>query len=225
VIYVFRRGVIEAEEQALVADCEHGKWRIENGRLEWQADGPPPPIDWLVPQPIDVGFRVLAEYLLSMCEYRWHGGNEKAAVALVGPPGSGKTTYFKRLLGQPHDGSATVGVESATVYVEGRPVELYALPGHRELFAVPERPDGALVFTPLDELLLEEVAWYLLAAGPRVAAVVGTKADIGRIELLQDYTEYFRSVGINVAADYPVVTPSEPRWRLAEILATLVDAL
>ena len=224
-IYVFRGGVIEAEGQTLVADCKHGKWRVENGRLEWQTGGPPPPIDWLVPQPIDMGFHVLVEYLLSMCEYRWRNSNEKVVIALVGPSGSGKTTYFRRLLGRPHDGSATVGAESATVHVEGRPVTLYDLPGHRELSALPERPDGVLVFAPLDELLLEEVAWYLLAARPRAAAVVGTKADLGHVEFLADYAEYFRSAGLNVVASYVVVTTREPRWRLAEILVALVDAL
>jgi len=224
-IYVFKGGVIEAAEQALVADCKHGKWKIEGNRLEWQTDGPPPPVDWRVPQPLDVGLHVLSEYLLSMCEYQWHNNNETAVVALVGPPGSGKTTYYRRLLGQPHDGSATVGIASATVHVEGRPVVLYDLPGHRELFAVPERPHGILIFAPLDELLLEEVAWYLLTVAPRAAVVVGTKADVGQIDFLQDYAEYFRSVGINVVAGYAIVTPDEPRWRLAEILTTIVHTL
>mgnify|MGYP001772514137 CR=1 FL=1 len=223
-IYVFRGGIIEAAEQTLIADCRYGKWRLSGNKLEWLVDGPPPPIDWRVPQPLGVGFHILVEYLLSACGYRWRGGG-RISVALVGPPGSGKTTYFRRLLGRPHDGSATAGVESAKMYVEGRPVELYDLPGHRELFILPERPDGVLVFTPLDELLLEEVAWYLLAAGPRAAVIVGTKADVGQITFLQDYAEYFRSAGINIITGYPVVTPNEPRWKLAEILATLADAL
>jgi len=223
-IYVFRGGVIEAEEQALTADCKYGRWSIRSGRLEWQADGPPPPIDWRVPQPLDVGFRLLAEYLFSMCGYRWLGGS-RVAVALVGPPGSGKTTYFKRLLGQLDDGAATIGVESALVYVEGRPVVLYDLPGHRDLFTLPERADGILIFSPLDELLLEEVAWYLLAAGAKTAVVVGTKADVGQVEFLADYAEYFKSVGIYVVAGYPIVTPEERRWKLAEILTTLVRAI
>jgi len=224
VIYVFRGGVVEAEEWALATDCRYGKWRLSGNKLEWHTDGAQPPVDWRVPQPLDFGLHILVEYLLSACGYRWRGG-KRAAVALVGPSGSGKTTYFRRLLGRPHDGSATAGVESAAVYVEGRPVVLYDLPGHRELFALPERLDGVLVFTPLDELLLEEVAWYLLAAEPRAAVIVGTKADIGQTAFLQDYAEYFRSAGINVVAGYAIATPSEPRWRLAEILVTLTDAL
>jgi len=60
---------------------------------------------------------------------------------------------------------------------------------------------------------------------PRVAVVVGTKADMGRIELLQDYVEYFKSAGINVVAGYAIATPSEPRWRLAEILTVVAHAL
>jgi len=223
-IYVFKGGVIEAEERSLVADCKYGKWRVAEGRVEWSIDGPPPPVDWRVPQGLDVGFRLIAEYFLSTCEYSWRGG-ERAVVALVGPPGSGKTTYFRRLLGQPHDSAATAGVESALVYVEGKPVTLYDLPGHRDLFTLPERVDGVLVFSPLDELLLEEVAWYLLAAGAKVAVVVGTKADVGRVEFLTDYAEYFKSAGINVVAGYAIVTPEERRWKLAEILTALVRAI
>jgi len=223
-IYVFKGGVIEAEERSVEADCKYGKWRIADGRVEWKIDGPLPPVDWRVPQGLDIGFRLIAEYLLSACEYYW-GNGEKAVVALVGPPGSGKTTYFKRLLGQSHDGMATAGVESALVYVEGRPVALYDLPGHRDLFTLPERANGILVFSPLDELLLEEVAWYLLAAGAKTAVVVGTKADVGQVEFLADYAEYFKSVGIYVVAGYPIVTPGERRWKLAEILTTLVRAI
>jgi len=223
-IYVFKGGVVKAEERAMEADCKYGKWRIAEGKIEWGIEGPPPPVDWRVPQGLDIGFRLIAEYLLSACEYSWRGG-EKAAVALVGPPGSGKTTFFRRLLGQPHDGSATTGVESALVYVEGRPVVLYDMPGHRELFTLPERVDGALIFSPLDELLLEEVAWFLLAAGAKAAVVVGTKADVGQIEFLADYAEYFKAAGISIVAGYAVVTPGEPRWRLAEILTSIVHAL
>jgi len=223
-IYVFKGGVIEVEEHLVEADCKYGKWRIAEGRAEWSVDGPPPPVDWRVPQGLDIGFRLIAEYLLSACEYSWRGG-ERAVVALVGPPGSGKTTYFRRLLGRLHDGAATVGVESALVYVEGRPVVLYDLPGHRELFILPERVDGALIFSPLDELLLEEVVWYLLAAGAKVAVVVGTKADVGRVEFLTDYAEYFKSAGVNIIAGYAVVTPNEPRWKLAEILTTIIHVL
>jgi len=218
-IYVFKGGVIETRGGALNAECKYGKWRIEDNRLEWTTSGPPPPVDWNVPQPLYVGFQLLVEYLLSMCEYRWHNGERDAVVALVGPPGSGKTTYFRRLLG------GNVNIWLATVYVEGRPVVVYDLPGHREIFAIPEGLDGALVFAPLDELLFEEVAWYLLAAKPRAAVVVGTKADVGQIDFLVDYAEYFKSTGINITAGYAVVTPNEPRWRLAEILTTLVEAI
>jgi len=219
-VYVFRGGVIEVDEEGLVADCKYGKWRLTRDRLEWSISGPPPPVDWRVPQPLADGLQILVEYLLSACEYRWHSG-ERAVVALAGPPGSGKTTYFTRLLGRQY---GDVGIHSVDVYVEGRPVTLYDLPGHRELSALPERPDGVLAFVPLDELMFES-AWYLLAVVPKAVAVVGTKADVGRTELLNDYVEYFKVIGINVAASYAITTPDEPRWRLAEILTTIVNAL
>lgn len=223
-IYIFRGGIIEARDGVLFADCKYGKWYIKEGRLEWVTDSPPLPVDWRVPQPLETGFRLLFEYLLSMCEYSWRGG-EMAAVALVGPPGSGKTTYFKRLVSWRRGTSETTDVESAVVYVEGRPVILYDLPGYKELFTLPMRPEGVLVFVPLDEPWIEEAAWYLFVTEPEAAVVVGTMADIGHIDFLYDIANYLKSIGLNVVASYAVVTPIELRWRLAEILTTLINAL
>ncbi|MCC6021161.1 MAG: 50S ribosome-binding GTPase [Thermoproteaceae archaeon] len=206
-ILVLKNAVAEARGGCLAVEAEHGSWRlcVSGGRaaLEASLDGAELPVDPQVPLHPSAALRVLLDVLSSVADPEW-GGGPPLRVAVVGPPGSGKSTLVRRLLGLPPPAGPTRGPEAHRAVVLGREAEIVDLPGGAP---APEDAGCTVVVAPLD--VYEEPP----PARGR-AVLVGSRADLGRRGLLELYAARLRP-----AAALALDLRRAPRWELARAVA------
>jgi energy-coupling factor transporter ATP-binding protein EcfA2 len=147
----------------------------------------------------------LFDIVRSLADDGWAPGRLK--VAVVGPPGSGKSTLVRRLLGLPPTAGPTQKPETHRAVVMGREAEVVDVPG-----GVAAEADCAVVVAPLD--VYEEPP-----AARGKAVLVGSRADLGSEGLLELYASAVKPV-----AAFALDLRKAPRWRLASVLASCVDS-
>jgi hypothetical protein len=206
-IIILRNAVAETKDNCLALEAEYGRWRLcvaeRRASLELELSEAELPIDLHVPIHPDAALNVLFDVARSLADDGWAQGRLK--VAVVGPPGSGKSTLVRRLLGLPPPAGPTPRPEAHRAVVLGREAELVDMPGGASAEA-----DCAVVVAPLD--VYEEPP----AVRGR-AVLVGSRADLGSEELLEIYAQAVRP-----AAAYALDLRTAPRWRLASALASCV---
>jgi len=204
-----RNAVAESSGSCLTLESEHGRWRLcvaeRRASLELELSEAELPIDVHVPIHPGVALNVLMDVARSLADDGWAPGRLK--VAVVGPPGSGKSTLVRRLLGLPPPAGPTTRPEIHRVVVAGREAELVDMPG-----GAPAEADCVVVVAPLD--VYEEPP----AVRGR-AVLVGSRADLGSEGLLELYAQAVRPV-----AAYVLDLRTAPRWRLASVLSSCVDS-
>jgi hypothetical protein len=204
-IIILRNAVAETSGRCLMLESEHGRWRLcveaRKASLELELSEAELPIDLHVPIHPNAALNVLFDVARSLAEDSWAPGRLK--VAVVGPPGSGKSTLVRRLLGLPPPAGPTRQPEAHRVVIMGREAEV--VDG-----GAPAEADCAVVVVPLD--VYEEPP-----AVRGKAVLVGSRADLGSEELLEIYAQAVRP-----AAAYALDLRTAPRWRLASALASCV---
>ena len=207
-IIVLRNAVAEAGGGCLALEAEYGKWRLcaaeRQASLELELSEAEMPIDPHVLIHPNAALDVLLDVARSLADDGWAPGG-RLKVAVVGPPGSGKSTLVRRLLGLPPPAGPTTKPETHRVVIIGREAEVVDMPGGA--FA---EADCAVVVVPLD--VYEEPP----AVRGR-AVLVGSRADLGSEGLLDLYAQAVRPV-----AAYVLDLRTAPRWRLASVLASCV---
>jgi len=206
-IIILRNAVAESSGGCLTLESEHGRWRLcvaeRKASLELELSEAELPIDLHVPIHPNAALNVLFDVARSLADDGWAQGRLK--VAVVGPPGSGKSTLVRRLLGLPPPAGPTTKPEAHRVVIMGREAEVADMPGGSSAEA-----DCAVVVVPLD--VYEEPP----AVRGR-AVLVGSRADLGSEELLEIYAQAVRP-----AAALALDLRTAPRWRLASALASCV---
>ena len=206
-IIILRNAVAESSGGCLTLESEHGRWRLcvaeRKASLELELSEAELPIDLHVPIHPKAALNVLFDVARSLADDGWAQGRLK--VAVVGPPGSGKSTLVRRLLGLPPPAGPTTKPEAHRVVIMGREAEVADMPGGSSAEA-----DCAVVVVPLD--VYEEPP----AVRGR-AVLVGSRADLGSEELLEIYAQAVRP-----AAALALDLRTAPRWRLASALASCV---
>jgi len=210
-IIILKNAVAESSGGCLTVESEHGRWRLctaeRRALLEVELSEAELPIDLRVPAhpntPLDVLFGIAS----SLAEGSWAPGRLKMAV--IGPPGSGKSTFVRRLLGMPPPVGPTPKPEAYRAVVMGREAEIIDAPG-----GVAAEADCAVVVAPLD--VYEEPP----AVQSSKLVLVGSRADLGSERLLDLYVQMVRPV-----AAYALDLRTAPRWRLAAVFASCVDSL
>jgi len=206
-IIILRNAVAESSGGCLTLESEHGRWRLcvaeRKASLELELSEAELPIDPRVPAHPSAALGVLFDVARSLADGGWAPGRLKIAVA--GPPGSGKSTLVRRLLGLPPPAGPTTKPEAHRVVIMGREAEVADVPGGASAEA-----DCAVVVAPLD--VYEEPP----AVRGRVV-LVGSRADLGSEGLLEIYAQ-----AVKPAAAYVLDLRTAPRWRLASVLASCV---
>jgi predicted GTPase len=206
-IIILRNAVAESSDGCLTVESEHGRWRLciveRKASLELELSEAELPIDVNVPVHPNVVLDVLADVARSLVDDGWAPGRLK--VAVVGPPGSGKSTLVRRLFGLPPPAGPTRQPETYRVVVLGREAEVVDMPGGASAEA-----DCTVVVVPLD--VYEELPPVLGRA-----VLVGSRADLGSESLLELYAQTVRPTTI-----YALDLRTAPRWRLASALASCV---
>jgi hypothetical protein len=209
-IIILKSAVAESSGGCLTLESEHGRWRLcvaeRKASLELELSEAELPIDLRAPAHPNVVLDVLFSIASSLADGGWAQGRLK--VAVVGPPGSGKSTLVRRLLGLPPPAGPTPKPEARRAVVLGREAEVVDMPG-----GVPAEADCTVVVAPLD--VYEEPP----AVRGRVV-LVGSRADLGSEGLLELYAQVVRPV-----AAYALDLRTAPRWRLASVFASCVDSL
>jgi hypothetical protein len=204
-IIILRNAVAESSGGCLTLESEHGRWRLcvaeRRASLELELSEAELPIDLHVPIHPSAALGVLFDVARSLADDGWAQGRLK--VAVVGPPGSGKSALVRRLLGLPPPAGPTTKPEAHRVVIMGREAEVVDMPGGSSAEA-----DCAVVVVPLD--VYEEPP----AVRGR-AVLVGSRADLGSEELLDLYAQAVRP-----AAALALDLRTAPRWRLASALAS-----
>jgi hypothetical protein len=206
-IVILRNAIAEFSGGCLALESEHGRWRLcvaeKKASLELELSEMELPIDLHFLTHPNVALNVLFDVARSLTEDGWATGNLK--IAVVGPPGSGKSTLVRRLLGLPPPAGPTRQPESYHATVLGRETEVVDMPG-----GVSAETDCAVVVAPLD--VYEEP--------PSVrgrTVLVGSRADLGSEGLLELYTS-----AVSPVATYAFDLRTAPRWQLASVLASCV---
>jgi hypothetical protein len=209
-IIILHNAVAESSGECLALESEHGRWRLctaeRRASLELELSEAELPIDLRVPMHPNFVLNVLFDVVRSLADSGWTPGRLK--IAVVGPPGSGKSTFVRRLLGLPPPAGPTRQPEAHRTIVVGREAEVVDMPGGAAAEA-----DCAVVVAPLD--VYEEP--------PPVrgrTVLVGSRADLGSEELLELYVQ-----AVKPATAYALDLRTAPRWRLASVLASCVDSL
>jgi hypothetical protein len=206
-IVILRNAVAESSGSCLTLESEHGKWKLcvagRRAAFELELSEAELPIDPRVPAHPNAALNVLFDIARSLADGGWTPGRLK--VAVVGPPGSGKSTFVRRLLGLPPPTGPTKEPEAHRAVVLGKEAEVADMPGGASAEA-----DCSVVVAPLD--VYEEP--------PEVrgrAVLVGSRADLGSEELLELYASAVKPV-----ATYALDLRTAPRWRLASVLASCI---
>jgi hypothetical protein len=206
-IIVLRNAAAESSGGCLTVESEYGKWRLcaaeKRASLELELSEAEVPIDLRVSAHPNAALNVLFDVASSLADGGWAPGRLK--IAVVGPPGSGKSTLVRRLLGLPPPAWPTQRPEAHRAIIMGREAEVVDMPGGAAAEA-----DCAVVVAPLD--VYEEP--------PPVrgrAVLVGSRADLGSEELLELYAHEVRPV-----AAFALDLRTAPRWRLASVLALCI---
>jgi len=206
-IIILRNAVAETKDNCLALEAEYGRWRLcvaeRKASLELELSEAELPIDLRVPAHPSAALGVLFDVARSLAEDGWAPGRLKVAVA--GPPGSGKSTLVRRLLGLPPPAGPTRQPEAHRAVVLGREADVVDMPG-----GAPAEADCAVVVAPLD--VYEEPP----PVGGRTV-LVGSRADLGSEELLELYARVVKPV-----AAFALDLRTAPRWRLASALASCV---
>jgi hypothetical protein len=207
-IIVLRNAVAESSGGCLTVESEHGRWRLcvaeRRASLELELSEAELPIDLRVLAHPNAALDVMMGVARSLADNGWAPGRLK--VAVVGPPGSGKSTLVRRLLGLPPTAGPTPKPEAHRAVVVGREAEVVDVPG-----GVAAEADCAVVVVPLD--VYEEPP----AVRRSKVVLVGSRADLGTEGLLEPYVQVVRPV-----AAYALDLRTAPRWRLASALASCV---
>ncbi|MFZ8808360.1 MAG: GTPase [Pyrobaculum sp.] len=208
-IIVLQNAVAESSGGCLTVESEHGRWRLcvaeRRASLELELSEVEIPIDTRVLVHPNVALSVLFDIARSLADSGWTPGRLK--IAVVGPPGSGKSTLVRRLLRLPPPAGPTQRPEAYRIVILGREAEVVDVPGGASAEA-----DCAVVVAPLD--VYEE-----LPAVQGRAVFVGSRADLGSESLLTLYAS-----AVKPAAVYALDLRTAPRWRLASILVSCVDS-
>ena len=206
-IVVLRNAVAESSGNCLSLESEHGWWRLcvakRRASLELELSEAELPIDPQVPAHPNTALNVMMDVARSLAEDGWAPGRLK--IAVIGPPGSGKSTLVRRLLGLPPPAGPTQKPEAHRLVVVGRDAEVVDVPG-----GAPAEADCSVVVAPLD--VYEDPP-----AALGKAVLVGSRADLGSESLLELYARAVRPV-----AAYALDLRTAPRWRLASVLASCV---
>jgi hypothetical protein len=206
-IVILRNAIAESSGGCLAVESEHGRWRLcatgKRAVFELELSEAELPIDLRVPVHPNAALNVMADVARSLTDDSWAPGRLK--IAVVGSPGSGKSTFVRRLLGLPPPARPTRQPETYQVTIMGRETEVVDMPGDASADA-----DCAVVVVPLD--VYEEPP----AVRGR-AVLVGSRADLGSETLLELYLQAVRPV-----AAYALDLRTAPRWRLASVLASCV---
>jgi len=209
-ITILKNAVAESPGGCLTVESEHGRWRRcvaeRRATLELELSEAELPIDLRVPAHPNAALNVLMGVARSLADSGWAPGRLKVAVA--GPPGSGKSTLVRRLLGLPPPAGPTRQPEAYSAIIMGREAEVADMPGGASAEA-----DCTVVVVPLD--VYEEPP-----PGRGRAVLVGSRADLGSEELLELYAHVARPV-----AAFALDLRTAPRWRLAAVFASCVDSL
>jgi hypothetical protein len=206
-IIILQNAVADSSGGCLTLEAEHGRWRLcvaeRRASLELELSEAELPIDLHVPAHPNAALNTLFDVVCSLADGGWAPGRLK--VAVVGPPGSGKSTLVRQLLGLPPPAGPTPRPESHRAVIMGREAEVVDMPGGASAEA-----DCVVVVVPLD--VYEEPP----AVRGR-AVLVGSRADLGSEELLELYAQT-----VKPAAAYALDLRTAPRWRLASVLASCV---
>lgn len=207
-IIILRNAVAESSGGCLTVESEHGRWRLctaeRRAVFELELAEAELPIDVNVPAHPNAALDMLFDVTHSLVDGGWAPGRLK--IAVVGPPGSGKSTFVRRLLGLPPPAGPTRQPETYRAVVLGREAEVVDMPGGAAAEA-----DCAVFVVPLD--VYEEPP----AARSNKAVLVGSRADLGSDGLLELYTS-----AVSPAVTYALDLRTAPRWRLASVLASCV---
>jgi hypothetical protein len=207
-ITILRNAVAESSGGCLTLESEHGRWRLcvaeRRASLELELSEAELPIDPRVFTHPNAALDVLLDVARSLADDGWAPGRLK--VAVVGPPGSGKSALVRRLLGLPPPAGPTRQPETYRVVIMGREAEVVDMPGGASAEA-----DCTVVVAPLD--VYEEPP----AVRQGRTVLVGSRADLSVSALLEIYAQAVRPV-----ATYALDLRTAPRWRLASVLASCV---
>jgi hypothetical protein len=208
-IIVLRNAVAESSGGCLTVESEQGRWRLctaeRRASLELELSDAELPIDVNVPTHPNAALGVLMDVARSLADDGWAPGG-RLKVAVVGPPGSGKSTLVRRLFGLPPPAGPTAKPEAHRAVVLGKEAEVVDMPGGASAEA-----DCAVVVAPLD--VYEEPP----AVQRSKVVLVGSRANLGSEGLLELYTQAVRP-----AAAYALDLRTAPRWLLASVLASCV---
>jgi hypothetical protein len=211
-ILIFRNGVAESSSGCVRVEGQYGSWDLclqrQEAVLHVRLSEAELPIDAAAytVHPNAALMLLLDTARAVLDEADWRPGGA-LRIAVVGPPGSGKSTLVSRLLGlpQPSGPTAVPGVYAAVVL--GREAEILDMPGGAP---APDGADCTVAVAPLD--VYEEV--------PPVrgrAVLVGSRADLGGGRMLELYRAALRP-----AAAHALDLRKAPRWALAKAIADCV---
>ena len=211
-ILIFRNGVAESSSDCVRVEGQYGSWDLCAQRreavLQVRLSEAEIPIDTAAyaVHPNAALMLLLDTARAVLDEADWRPGGA-LRIAVVGPPGSGKSTLVSRLLGLPPPPGPTLAPGVYAAVVLGREAEILDAPGGAP---APDGADCTVAVAPLD--VYEEVP----PARGRVV-LVGSRADLGGGRMLELYRAKLRP-----AAAHALDLRKAPRWALAKAVADCV---
>ena len=210
-IQIFRNGVAESSSDCVRVEGQYGSWELclqrREAVLQVRLSEAELPIDPSAPVHPNAALMLLLDTARAVLdEADWRPGGA-LRIAVVGPPGSGKSTLVSRLLGLPPPPGPTAAPGLHAAVVLGRGAEILDMPGGAP---APDGVDCTVAVAPLD--VYEEVP----PARGRVV-LVGSRADRGDGRMLELYYAKLKP-----AAAHALDLRKAPRWALAKAIADCV---